>query len=152
MTSKNRKIPIPEWRAVSSLWTRNRGFFGVFGAPGGIRTHGLPLRSGVVHLPFASPGVPRNADIARIFPVPNPVGYPCCTVLIRPFSGQKLAENQLELILRTGPYPSSSLEGKRYSWITRTISVCPSYFDCLLFIQHRIEANFSVIKGFRLTI
>lgn len=44
MTSKNRKIPIPEWRAVSSLWTRNRGFFGVFGAPGGIRTHGLPLR------------------------------------------------------------------------------------------------------------
>ena len=44
MTSKNRKTPIPEWRAVSSLWARNRGFFGVFGAPGGIRTHGLPLR------------------------------------------------------------------------------------------------------------
>ena len=57
------------------------------GDPGGIRTYGLSLRSGVVHLPFVSPGVPRNADIARIFPVPNPVGYPCCTVLIRPFSG-----------------------------------------------------------------
>ena len=55
--------------------------------PSGSRTHDRLLRSGVVHLPFVSPGVPRNADIARIFPVPNPVGYPCCTVLIRPFSG-----------------------------------------------------------------
>ena len=53
----------------------------------GSRTHDLLLRSGVVHLPFVSPGVPRNADIARIFPVPNPVSSPCCTVLIRPFSG-----------------------------------------------------------------
>ena len=53
----------------------------------GSRTHDLLLRSGVVHLPFVSPGVPRNADIARIFPVPNPVRSPCCTVLIRPFSG-----------------------------------------------------------------
>ena len=55
--------------------------------PSGSRTHDRLLRSGVVHLPFVSPGVPRNADIARIFPVPNPVRYPCCTVLIRPFSG-----------------------------------------------------------------
>lgn len=53
----------------------------------GSRTHGLPLRSGVVHLPFVSLGVPRNADIARIFPVPNPIRYLCCTVQIRPFSG-----------------------------------------------------------------
>ena len=53
----------------------------------GSRSHDLLLRSGVVHLPCVSPGVPRNADIARIFPVPNPVRYPCCTVLIRPFSG-----------------------------------------------------------------
>lgn len=50
MTSKNRKTPIPERRAVSSLWARNRGFFGVFGAPGGIRTHGLPLRSMAYHV------------------------------------------------------------------------------------------------------
>ena len=54
--------------------------------PSGSRTHDRLLRSGVVHLPFVSPGVPRNADIARIFPVPNPVRSPCCTVLIRPFS------------------------------------------------------------------
>ncbi len=53
----------------------------------GSRTHDLLLRSGVVHLPFVSLGVPRNADIARIFPVLNPIRYPCCTVLIRPFSG-----------------------------------------------------------------
>ena len=53
----------------------------------GSRSHDLLLRSGVVHLPCVSPGVPRNADKARIFPVPNPVRYPCCTVLIRPFSG-----------------------------------------------------------------
>ena len=61
MTSKNRKIPIPERRAVSSLWARNRGFFGVFGAPGGIRTHGLPLRSGKKRsplMPLATLGVP----------------------------------------------------------------------------------------------
>ena len=45
MTSKNRKTPIPERMAVSSSLARNRGFFGGFGAPGGIRTHGLPLRS-----------------------------------------------------------------------------------------------------------
>ena len=44
MTSKNRKTPIPERMAVSSSLARNRGFFGGFGAPGGIRTHGLPLR------------------------------------------------------------------------------------------------------------
>ena len=53
----------------------------------GSRTHDLLLRSGVVHLPFVSPGVPRNVDIARIFLVPNPIRYPCCTILIRPFSG-----------------------------------------------------------------
>lgn len=61
MTSKNRKTPIPEWRAVSSLWTRNRGFFGVFGAPGGIRTHGLPLRRTKNCSPlraFECPGMP----------------------------------------------------------------------------------------------
>lgn len=54
---------------------------------------GNSIRSGVVHLPFVSPGVPRNADIARIFLVPNPIRYLCCTVQIRPFSGWKLAEN-----------------------------------------------------------
>ena len=61
MTSKNRKTPIPEWRAVSSLWARNRGFFGVFGAPGGIRTHGLPLRSAKKRSPLEplnTPGAP----------------------------------------------------------------------------------------------
>ena len=35
MTSKNRKTPIPERRAVSSSLARNRGFFGGFGAAHG---------------------------------------------------------------------------------------------------------------------
>lgn len=59
----------------------------------GSRTHDLLLRSGVVHLPIVSLSVPRNADISRIFPVPNPIRYLCCTIQIRPFSGWKLAEN-----------------------------------------------------------
>ena len=53
----------------------------------GIRTHGRLLRRTHSPLPIVSLSVPRNADIARIFPVTNPVRYPCCTVLIRPFSG-----------------------------------------------------------------
>ena len=59
----------------------------------GSRTHDLLLRRTHSPLPIVSPGVPRNADIARIFPVPNPIRYLCCTIQIRPFSGWKLAEN-----------------------------------------------------------
>ena len=82
---------LTKWHCISAtdsrqIHIRNGRFSYQIGDPSGSRTHGLPLRSGVVHLPFVSPGVPRNADIARIFPVPNPVRSPCCTVLIRPFS------------------------------------------------------------------
>ena len=59
----------------------------------GSRTHDRLLRKTHSPLPIVSPGVPRNADIARIFPVPNPIRYLCCTIQIRPFSGWKLAEN-----------------------------------------------------------
>jgi len=59
----------------------------------GSRTHDRLLRKTHSPLPIVSLGVPRNADIARIFPVPNPISYLCCTVQIRPFSGWKLAEN-----------------------------------------------------------
>ena len=59
----------------------------------GSRSHGRLLRRTHSPLPIVSLGVPRNADIARIFPVPNPIRYLCCTVQIRPFSGWKLAEN-----------------------------------------------------------
>ena len=59
----------------------------------GSRTHDRLLRRTHSPLPIVSLGVPRNADIARIFPVPNPIRYLCCTVQIRPFSGWKLAEN-----------------------------------------------------------
>ena len=61
--------------------------------PSGIRTHGRLLRRTHSPLPIVSLSVPRNADIARIFPVPNPIRYLCCTIQIRPFSGWKLAEN-----------------------------------------------------------
>ena len=67
MTSKNRKIPIPEWRAVSSLWARNRGFFGVFGAPGGIRTHGLPLRRRSLYPTELRVHVPENLVFSMVF-------------------------------------------------------------------------------------
>ena len=67
MTSKNRKIPIPEWRAVSSLWARNRGFFGGFGAPGGIRTHGLPLRRRSLYPTELRVHVPENSVFSRVF-------------------------------------------------------------------------------------
>ena len=59
----------------------------------GSRTHDLLLRRTHSPLPIVSLSVPRNADIARIFPVPNPIRYLCCTIQIRPFSGWKLAEN-----------------------------------------------------------
>ena len=55
--------------------------------PSGSRTHDRLLRRTHSPLPIVSLGVPRNADIARIFPVPNPIRYLCCTIQIRPFSG-----------------------------------------------------------------
>ena len=66
MTSKNRKIPIPEWRAVSSLWARNRDF-SIFGAPGGIRTHGLPLRRRSLYPAELRVHVPENSVFSRVF-------------------------------------------------------------------------------------
>ena len=66
-TPKIEKPPIPERRAVSSFWARNRGFFGVFGAPGGIRTHGLPLRRRSLYPAELRVHVPENSVFSRVF-------------------------------------------------------------------------------------
>ena len=59
--TKKRNPPIPEQNAVRCVLPRNRGISLEIGAPGGIRTHGLPLRSAKKRsplMPFGTPGVP----------------------------------------------------------------------------------------------
>lgn len=67
MTSKIEKPPIPERRAVSSFLARNRGFSGGFGAPGGIRTHGLPLRRRSLYPTELRVHVPENSVFSMVF-------------------------------------------------------------------------------------
>ena len=133
MTSKNRKAPIPEWRAVSSLWARNRGFFGVFGAPGGIRTHGLPLRrtrvvlfAHLVSFDFLS----FHLDLSR-----NSAGFPkrqtgLIVGFVWLFRTPLLAEFQLFPIPRKPAIPSLPQGKEMQSRKERLALLCPAAFFC----------------------
>lgn len=133
MTSKNRKIPIPERRAVSSLWTRNRRFFGVFGAPGGIRTHGLPLRRTrvvlFVHL-ISFDFLPFHLDLSR-----NSASFPkrqtgLIVGFVWLFRTPLLAEFQLFPISRKPAIPSLPQGKEMQSRKERLALLCPAAFFC----------------------
>ena len=133
MTSKNRKTPIPERRAVSNSLARNRGFFGGFGAPGGIRTHGLPLRRTrvvlFVHL-VSFDFLSFHLDLSR-----NSASFPkrqtgLIVGFVWLFRTPLLAEFQLFPIPRKPAIPSLPQGKEMQSRKERLALLCPAAFFC----------------------
>ena len=133
MTSKNRKTPIPERMAVSSSLARNRGFFGGFGAPGGIRTHGLPLRRTrvvlFVHL-ISFDFLSFHLDLSR-----NSASFPkrqtgLIVGFVWLFRTPLLAEFQLFPLSRKPCIPSLPQGRKMQSGNRRLALLCSTAFSC----------------------